>query len=143
METRGRAGKMQRGNELALRGGYILRFMPALNVGQDELDASDGLCDGQVAGMADAAAIAMGRPIVMVDLFGDCRGGLKAGKEGQQEQYKGGPHKLPALKTTPHHGLSLELRECFRKLVVVRSAELRGSSGRSRWFGQRCTRSTA
>ena len=76
METRRRAGKMQRGHELAGRRACILRFTPALSIGQDDLWARNGLCDRQVACMADAAAIGMGRTIMVMDPLRDGGGGL-------------------------------------------------------------------
>jgi hypothetical protein len=65
--------------------------MPALNVGQDQGVSGNCLGDRQVAGVTDAATIGMGRPIVVVDLFGNGGCGLQAGKEGQQEQYEDCP----------------------------------------------------
>jgi len=59
--------------------------MPALNVGQHEHQAGNSLGDRQVARVTDAATIGVGRPIVVVDLFGDGGGSLKADKESQQE----------------------------------------------------------
>jgi len=41
-----------------------------------------------VTGVADSAAIRVGRPVVVVDLLGDGGGSLEAGKTGQQEQYQ-------------------------------------------------------
>jgi hypothetical protein len=77
---------MQGRHEFARRGRCILRLMPTLYVGRYELHPGDSLCNGQVAGVTDAAAIGVGRSIMMMDLFGDGRRGLKANEEGQQEQ---------------------------------------------------------
>jgi hypothetical protein len=134
---------MQRCDELARGGGCTLSIVPARNVGQYEQEGGNGGRDGQVAGVTHPATIGVRRPVMVMDLFGNGGGGLKAGKERQQQENEGGPHKVPGLKAAPHHDLSLELRRCFRKLVVIRSAEPRQSSGRSRWFRQRRTRSTA
>jgi len=103
METRWRAGKMERGNELAGRGRCIRRLTPTRDVGQYEFQGRHSLGDGQVACMADAAAIGMRRPIVVMELLGDGGGGLEADKAGQQEQYQGCPYELPALTAAPHH----------------------------------------
>ena len=79
---------MQRRNKLTRSGRCILSCPPAGNVGQCELETRNGLGDRQVAGMTDSATIAMGRPIVVMDLLGDGGGGLKTGEEGQQKQYE-------------------------------------------------------
>ena len=79
---------MQRRYELARSGRCILGCPPAGDVGQYELEARHGLGDRQVARVTDSAAIAMGRPIVVMDLLGDGGGGLKTGEEGQQKQYE-------------------------------------------------------
>jgi hypothetical protein len=100
---------MERGNELAGRGWCILCLTPALNFGQFELQARNSLRDGQVASMADAAAIGVGRAIVVMDLLGDGGGGLKAGKAGQQQQYQGWSYEPPALTAAPHHDYKFRL----------------------------------
>jgi hypothetical protein len=105
METGRRAGKMQRGHEFARHGRCILRLMPTLYVGRHELHARYSLGNGQVAGVTDAAAIGVGRPIVMMDLFGDGGSGLETGKEGQQEQYEECPCQLPSRDIGANHQL--------------------------------------
>jgi hypothetical protein len=94
---------MQRGHEFARRGRGILRLMPTLYVGRYELHAGHSLCNGQVAGVTDAAAICVRRSIVMMDLFGDGRGGLEAGKEDQQQQYEACPCRLPSRDIGASH----------------------------------------
>jgi hypothetical protein len=103
METRGRAGKMQRGNELTLRGRCILRLMPATDIRQNKRQAVNSLRHGQVTGVTNAATIGMGRSVVMVNLLGNGRGGLETGKEGQQEQYEYCPCHLPSRDIGAHH----------------------------------------
>ena len=76
MEIRGRARKMEGRNEFTPRGRSILRFMPALNVGQYQRHTGNSLCDRQVAGMTHAATIGVGRSVVMMDLFGNGGSGL-------------------------------------------------------------------
>jgi hypothetical protein len=105
METGRRAGKMQRGHEFARRGRCILRLMPTLYVGRYELHARNSLCNGQVSGVTDAAAIGVGRPIVVMDLFSDGGRGLEAGKAGQQEQYEECPCHLPSRDRGANHHL--------------------------------------
>jgi hypothetical protein len=105
METGRRAGKMQRGHEFARRGRCILRLMPKLYVGRHELHARNSLCNGQVACVTDAAAIGMGRSIVMMDLLGDGGSGLEACKESQQEQYVECPCHLPSRDISANHRL--------------------------------------
>jgi hypothetical protein len=85
METGRRAGQMEGCDEFARRGRCILRLMPTLYVRRYELHARNSLCNGQVAGVTDAAAIGVGRSIVVMDLFGDGGSGLQTGKKGQQE----------------------------------------------------------
>jgi hypothetical protein len=94
---------MKRRNEFTLCGRCILRFMPAPNVGQYKRQAIDSRCDGQVSGVTDAAAIGMGRPVVVVDLFGYGGSGLEARKQGQQEQYEDCPSHLPSRDIGTHH----------------------------------------
>jgi hypothetical protein len=103
METRGRAGKMKRRNEFTRRGRCILRFMPALNIWQYKRQAGNSRCDGQVAGVTDAATIGMRRSVVVVDLFGNGGGGLETGKQGQQEQDEDCPSQLPSRDIGAHH----------------------------------------
>ena len=67
---------MQGRDEFARHGRCILRFLPTLYVGQYELYARNSLGDGQVSGVTDTTAIGVGRPIVMMDLFGDGGSGL-------------------------------------------------------------------
>jgi hypothetical protein len=105
METGGRARKMQRGHEFARRGRCILCLMPTLYVGRYELHARNSLCNGQVAGVTDAATIGVGWSIVMMDLFGDGGSGLEAGKEGQQEQYEDCSCELPSGNRGANHRL--------------------------------------
>ena len=81
METGRRARKMQRGHEFARRGRCILCVTPTLYVGRYELHARNSLCNGQVACVTDAAAIGVGRSIVMMDLLGDGGSGLQTCKE--------------------------------------------------------------
>ncbi len=76
METGRCAREIQRGHEFARRGRCILRLTPALYVGQCELNARNSLRNGQVAGVTDAAAIGVGRSIVMMNLLGDGGRGL-------------------------------------------------------------------
>ena len=94
---------MKRRNEFTLRGRCILRFVPALNIGQYKRQAGNSRCDGQVAGVTDAATIGMGRSVVVVDLFGNGGGGLEAGKQGEQEQYEDCPSHLPSRDFGAHH----------------------------------------
>jgi len=105
METGRRAGKMQRGHEFARRGRCILRLMPTLYIGQYELHARNSLGNGQVACVTDAAAIGVGRSIVMMDLLGDGGSGLQTGKEGQQEQYVECPRHVPSRDIGANHRL--------------------------------------
>jgi hypothetical protein len=105
METGRRAGKMQRGHEFAGRGRGILRLMPTLYVRQYELHARNSLCNGQVACVTNAAAIGVGRSIVMMDLFSDGGSGLESGKEGQQQQYEACPCHLPSRDIGANHRL--------------------------------------
>jgi hypothetical protein len=79
--------------------------MPTLYVGRHELHARHSLCNGQVSGVTDAAAIGVRRPIVMMDLFGDGGSGLKAGEEGQQEQYEDCSCELPSRDRGANHHL--------------------------------------
>jgi hypothetical protein len=103
METGRCAGKMKRSNELTRRGRGILRLMPALSVGQNQRMRGNCLGDRQMAGVTDSATIGVGRPIVVVDLFGNGGCALKAGKEGQQQQYEDGPYQLPPRDRSAHH----------------------------------------
>ncbi len=96
---------MQRRHEFARRGRGILRLMPTPYVGRYELHAANSLCNGQVACVTDAAAIGVGRPIVMMDLFSDGGSGLETGKEGQQEQYEESPCHLPSRDISANHRL--------------------------------------
>jgi hypothetical protein len=45
----------------------------------------------------------MGRPVVVVDLFGYGGGRLEARKQGQQEQYEDCPSHLPPSDIGTHH----------------------------------------
>jgi len=103
METRGCTGKMKRRNEFTLCGRSIVRLMPAPNVGQYKRQAGNSRCDGQVAGVTNAATIGVGRPVVVVDLFGNGGGGLESGEEGQQKQYEDCPCHLPPRDIAAHH----------------------------------------
>jgi hypothetical protein len=103
METRGRAGKMKRRNEFTLRRRGILGLMPAPNVGQYKRQAGNSRCEGQVAGVTDAATIGVGRSVVMMYLFGNGGGGLETGKQGQQEQYEDCTCQLPSRDIGAHH----------------------------------------
>lgn len=103
METRGRARKMKRRNEFTLRGRYILRLMPALNIRQYKRQAGNSRCDGQVAGVTDAATIGMGRSVVVVNLFGNGGSSLKTSKEAHQQQYEECPSHLPSRDIGAHH----------------------------------------
>ena len=94
---------MKRRNEFTLRGRYILRFMPALNIRQYKRQAGNSRCDGQVAGVTNAATIGMGRSVVVVDLFGYGRSSRETGKEGQQQQYEEGPSHLQSRDIGAHH----------------------------------------
>lgn len=105
LETGRRAGKIQRRYEFARRGWSILRLMPTLYVGQRELHARNSLRDGQVSGVTDAAAIGVGRSIVVMDLFSDGGRGLDTGKESQQEQYEECPCHLPSRYIGANHPL--------------------------------------
>ena len=96
---------MQRRDEFARGGRCILRLMPTLDVGQCELDAGNRLRDGQMAGVTDAAAISVGRSIVMMDLFSDGGSGLETGKEGQQEQDEECPCHMPTRDIHANHRL--------------------------------------
>jgi len=96
---------MQRGHEFAGRGRGILRLMPTRYVGRYELHARNSLRNGQVACVTDAAAIGVGRSIVMMNLFGDGGSGLQTGKEGQQEQYVECPCHLPSRDIGANHRL--------------------------------------
>jgi hypothetical protein len=77
--------------------------MPALNVRQYKRKAVNSRCDGQVSGVTDAATIGMGRPVVVVDLFGYGGGRLEARKQGQQEQYEDCPSHSPSRDIDAHH----------------------------------------
>jgi hypothetical protein len=58
-----------------------------------------------VACVTDAAAIGVGRSIVMMNLFGDGGSGLQTRKESQQEQYEECPCRSPSRDIGASHRL--------------------------------------
>ena len=74
---------MKRRHELTRHRRRIFRCVPARNVWQHEFEIRDSRCNGQVARVANATAIRVGRPLVVVDLLSDGGGSLKTCKKDQ------------------------------------------------------------